>query len=63
MIPVAMATDTVMGKKTAFTAPYFCGSALVLVGFTLVNLTSKEREQKLYERTKARLCKSRSAGT
>jgi len=51
-----MVSDAVMGKKGVFTLKYFIGSALVLLGFTTVNVTTKEREEALFARLKAKCC-------
>jgi solute carrier family 35 protein F5 len=53
-IPLAMASDAIMGKRGVFTGKYFIGSALVLLGFTTVNLTSKEREERFYATVKSK---------
>jgi len=57
-IPLAMISDAIFGKQQGFTARFFGGSALVLAGFTLVNITSNERAQSAVTWVKSKLCES-----
>jgi len=52
-IPLAMIVDYLF-KHTIFSIMYIFGSIVVVLGFVLVNLTSKEQEERLWEKLKSR---------
>lgn len=59
-IPLAIISELFLNKRT-FSVFYLLGSALVLSAFLAVNITTREREKKLFARIKDACCKKRDA--